>query len=109
MALAHAASAEKIHVPSLVLMPPDAKTSALVKTSTFETVHLILRAGATIPPHSVAGYITLYCLEGGVTLEASTTVQLTARDWIYLDPGEQYAVNANEDSSLLLTILFDNH
>ena len=30
MALAHAASAEKIHVPSLVLMPPDAKTSALV-------------------------------------------------------------------------------
>ena len=60
MALAHAASAEKIHVRSLVLMPPDAKTSALVKTSTFETVHLILRAGATIPPHSVAGYITLY-------------------------------------------------
>jgi quercetin dioxygenase-like cupin family protein len=107
MALAHAAPGEKVHIPALDSMPADTKTSALVKSGSFEAVHLVLRAGTSIPPHAVDGAITLHCLEGAAVLEAGRRIELGAGDWVYLDPGESHALSATEDSSLLLTILFD--
>lgn len=108
MALPHAAPGEKVHLSSLAAISPSAKTSALVKTDRFEAVHLVLRSGSEIPPHAVDGYITLHCLEGAVALEMRTRVELRTGDWVYLDRGEQHGVSATEDSSLLLTILFDS-
>ena len=107
MALARAAPGERVHLPSLASMSLEAKTSALVKTDSFEAVQLVLRSGSRISPHAVEGYITLHCLEGAVVLDASNNVELRTGDWVYLDRGEQHALTAIEDSSLLLTILFD--
>ena len=107
MALAHAAPGEKVHLPALASLPADAKTSALVKTESFEAVHLVLRAGTSIPPHAVDGPIMLHCLEGAAVLETGRRIALGAGDWVHLDPGEQHGLSATEDSTLLLTILFD--
>lgn len=107
MALVHAAPGEKIHLPPLASMSADAKTSALVKTDRFEAVHLVLRSGTNISPHSVDGYVMLLCLEGAVLLESSSSLTLHSGDWIYLGRGEQHGLSAIEDSSLLLIILFD--
>jgi len=90
----------------LVSQLGSARTSALIKSDRFEAVRLIVAAGATIPTHQVAGYLTLQCLEGRVRLGPSA-VELAGGDWIYLDRGAPHSILGVEDSSLLLTILFD--
>jgi quercetin dioxygenase-like cupin family protein len=105
MALHHAHPAEKIRLASLGA--PAAKTSALVKTDAFEAVQLVLRAGEDIAPHSVPGYATVHCLEGLVLLETTEQLRLAAGDWLYLDRGQKHSISAIDDSSLLVTILFD--
>ena len=105
MALHHVRPAEKIHLTPVA--HPAAKTSALVKTDAFEAVHLVLRAGDDIPSHSVPGYATIHCLEGLVLLNMTEQLQLAAGDWLYLDRGQEHSVSAIEDSSLLVTILFE--
>lgn len=108
MALPHAAPGRKLAIPPLASMPAETKTTALVKTDRFEAVQLVLRSGTTIAPHAVDGYFTLHCLEGAVTVETdSATIPLIGGDWVYLDRGERHALSADEDSSLLLTIMFD--
>lgn len=83
------------------------RTVALARTPAFEAVHLVVRAGHSIPTHSVAGPITLYCIAGHVRFAGGSPSELRAGDWLYLDPGMPHAVEAVADSSLLLTILFD--
>lgn len=109
MALVHAAPGKKIHLAELGSISADGKTSALVKTDRFEAVHLVLRSGTNIAPHAVDGYVMLLCLEGAVLLDSSTSVKLCSGDWIYLDRGEEHSLSATEDSSLLLTIVFERH
>ena len=106
MALKHAPPGEIMDLSPLGPHLSSATTSALVKSDRFEAVRLIVRAGATIPSHQVPGYITLHCLEGRVTLGPSGT-ELSAGDWLYLDRETPHSVHGIEDSSLLLTILFD--
>ena len=61
---------------------------AMVKYKTFETVRLIVHAGANIANHSVEGAIILHCLEGRVQLGLSGSVlELCAHQWIYIDGG----------------------
>jgi quercetin dioxygenase-like cupin family protein len=105
MALHHVCPAEKIHLTPVV--DPAAKTSALVKTDAFEAVHLVLRAGDDISSHSVPGYATVHCIEGVVVLTTAEPLRLVAGDWLYLDRGQEHSVSAIEDSSLLVTILFE--
>lgn len=81
--------------------------AALVKTDGFEAVQLVLRAGDDIAEHAVPGHATIHCLEGRVLLKMEDDLQLTAGDWVYLDRGQKHSVSAIEDSSLLVTILFD--
>jgi quercetin dioxygenase-like cupin family protein len=86
----------------------NARTTALVKSDTFEAVRLIVLAGREIAPHQVPGQITLHCLEGRVLLGlADSTLELSAGQWVYLDGGARHSVKGVEDSSVLLTILFD--
>lgn len=106
MALHHAEPGEKVRLQSFA-STSDARTFALVKTDAFEVVQLVLRAGETIARHSVAGYATVQCLEGSIFLETTEQMRLSAGDWLYLDRAEAHAVSALEDSSLLVTILFD--
>jgi quercetin dioxygenase-like cupin family protein len=106
MALHHLDPREKIHLPS-VDRPGDLKTSALVKTDRFEALELVLRAGDEIPSHAVPGHATVHCLQGRVVIEAAGAIELTAGDWLYLDRARPHSVTAIENSSVMVTILFD--
>lgn len=107
MALPHAAAGEIIRIePMGSTVIEGTKTHAFVKAGRFEAARLVLPRGSAIAPHSVAGPITLYCIEGAITLEANRTVEMRAGDWLYLEGGETHALKAIEDSSLLLTIIF---
>ena len=66
MALDHAQPGEAVRLASL---SRDHGT-ALVKTEQFEAIHLVVRAGAKLAPHSVAGEFTLQCLTGRASSEA---------------------------------------
>lgn len=110
MALAHAAPGEKVRLPPLAPRPAQTRTTAIVKTDRFEAVHLVLPSGTRIAPHSVEGYFTLQCLKGDVILETSErSIRLQGGDWVYLDRGERHGLSASQDSSLLLTIMFDGN
>lgn len=106
MALHHASSGEIMHLPPAT--GPAAQTAALVKSPAFEAIHLVVKAGETIPSHKVQGAMTLYCIEGAVRIDAGNeSMEMQARDWLYLDPLVSHALRGLADSSLLLTILFD--
>jgi len=105
MALHHAAPGEKVQLAS-VRDGPHPRSVALVKTDGFEAAQLFLRSGERIADHAVAGFAILHCLEGSLVVEAPDQIQLGAGDWVYLERGRPHSLRAIEDSSLLLTILF---
>lgn len=106
MALHHAAPGEVMKLRSI--SDPGATTSALVKTDSFETIHLIVRAGDNIPDHRVDGSMSLYCIEGETAIDTPEGERLLrAGDWLYLAPGAPHAVRGITDAGLILTILFD--
>lgn len=108
MALHHAQHGEVVHLSGLGVDGEKARTTALVKTGAFEAIHLIVRAGAVIPTHHVAGQATLQCLRGRVSVllgDAATILQ--AGDWMYLDGGEDHGIEGIEDAALLFTIVFE--
>jgi quercetin dioxygenase-like cupin family protein len=107
VALQHAAPGQVVDLRPFGAKLCEAKTSALVKSDRFEAVRLVVPAGTIIPSHKVPGYVTLHCLEGRVALSPSG-VELSTGDWLYLGRGAAHSVRGIEDSSLLLTILFDN-
>jgi quercetin dioxygenase-like cupin family protein len=106
MALHHAAPGEKVHLAS-VNEVEHPKTAALVKTDAFEAAQIFLRTGEKIASHSVSGFAILQCLEGSLMLHAGEDIELKADDWVYLDRGRDHSLWALEDSSLMLTILFE--
>jgi quercetin dioxygenase-like cupin family protein len=105
MAIRHSRSGEPVRLGSI----GDAatRTVALARTPAFEAVHLVVRAGDSIASHRVAGAMTLYCIAGHVRFEGGSPPELGTGDWLYLDPGTPHALEAVTDTSLLLTILFD--
>ncbi len=105
MAIRHSRSGEISCLPSTD--DPVARTVALARTPSFEAIHLVLRAGESIPSHQVAGSMTLYCVEGHVRFTGGSPPELRTGDWLFLDPETPHALEALADSSLLLTILFD--
>jgi quercetin dioxygenase-like cupin family protein len=107
MALHHAQHGEVVHLSTLGADGKHGHTTALVKTDTFEAIHLLVHAGLTIPSHRVVGRATLQCLRGSVrVLLAGTPITLQSGDWMYLDRGEEHGIEGIEDAALLLTILF---
>lgn len=106
MALEHAKPGAVVALRRLGSAIGADKTSALIKTDRFEVMRLVVPAGTTIPAHQVPGYLTLYCLEGRIQLGPSGA-EMGSGDWIYLERGEPHSVQGIEDSSLLLTIFFD--
>lgn len=106
MALHHAAAGEVMRLHRLA--DADTKTAALVKTRSFEAIHLVVRGGEYIPGHAVRGSISLYCIEGEALIELDEGERrLGVGEWLYLEPQARHAVRGVTDTSLLLTILFD--
>lgn len=108
MALHHAKPGEVIDLQPLGPKLKETKSSAFIKSEHFEAIRLIVRAGTEIPAHEVSGNITLHCLEGRVEIGLDdSAIDLKADQWVYLEGGESHSVKGIEDSSLLLTILFN--
>ncbi len=105
MAIPHARSGQVIdvrpHGPSFT----EERTIALFKTEDLEVIRLVLPAGKGMPPHKVAGEITIQCIEGriDVTVDGESN-QLAAGQLIYLARNVVHGVAAIEDASVLVTI-----
>lgn len=106
MAQPHATSGEIVGLGPLGDAIAKARTHALVKTSEFEAIRLFLLAGKELKDHKVDGSFTLHCLEGRVDFRFNGELRvMAAGDWLYLDGGVIHSLMAQEDSSLLLTIM----
>src|SRR3546814_3393413 len=73
---------------------PAIATAALARTPTFEANHMVVRAGDSISTHRVAGSLTLHCIAGHIRLGGDVPVELSAGDWLFLEPGKPQAVDA---------------
>ena len=105
MAIPHAASGEVIDIRPLVDQLAGAVTCTLVKSDRLEVIRLVVPAGKLIPPHKVAGPITVQCLEGEVEFSAHGQWQpLRPGHMLHLVGGELHAVRGVTDSSVLVTI-----
>ena len=106
MALSHARSGQVVPLPALKSGLTERSSFALVKSDRFEAMRLNIPAGTTVPAHQLSGYMTLSWREGRVSL-APVAAELGEGEWVYLDRGTSHGITAVEDSSLLLTMIFD--
>jgi quercetin dioxygenase-like cupin family protein len=84
-----------------------ATTFPLVKEEAFEAIRMVLRKDHEMAGHRVEGPITIYCLDGQIAFTArGQTHDLRAGHWLFLLGNEPHSLRALEDSSILLTILF---
>jgi len=105
MALLHASAGQSIDVQPLGIRLPSEKTVALFKAQDLEVMRLVLQAGKSLPPHQVAGEITIQCIEGtlDVSVDGHSHV-LHAGQLLFLAGGAMHAVTALQDASALVTI-----
>lgn len=105
MAIPHARSGEPIDVLPLRDKLRTEKTIALFKSEDLEVMRVVLLAGKSLPPHKVAGELTLQCLEGrlDVTVDGLSHV-LGAGQLLFLARDVVHGVTALEDASALVTI-----
>ena len=83
MALKHAQPGEVVHLRPLGDDLAGAKSSAIVRTPSFEAIRLIVPAGAELSAHQMPGRIMPHCLEGHVKLGLSSgSVELGAGGWL---------------------------
>ncbi|MFN4360802.1 MAG: hypothetical protein ACK4F4_08780 [Hylemonella sp.] len=64
MAIPHATAGQIIDIQPLGTRLAYEKTVALFKAQDLEVMRLVLTAGKSLPPHKVAGEITIQCIEG---------------------------------------------
>jgi quercetin dioxygenase-like cupin family protein len=104
MAIAHAAPGEVVDI----LGPKGAAgegTAAIFKTPQLEVIRMVLPQGKEVPAHRVPGELTVQCLQGSVAFTARGRTQaLRAGQVLHLMGGDEHALRASEDSTLLVTI-----
>jgi len=106
MSIPHAKPGAVIDVRPLGGALVNTTTATLVKTDTLEVIRIVMPAGKDIPRHDVAGAITVQCLEGRVEVHIGELKrELTAGTLLYLEGADEHWLHANEDSSLLVTII----
>ncbi len=106
MALPHAQALDIIDIRPLGSGLDDAVTTSLIKTPALQLMRVVLRAGHGLPEHSVAGAITVQCLEGEAVLTTpARSCHLGAGRLVVLNGGEPHALRAVTQASLLVTVL----
>ena len=106
MAIPHASPGQLIDVRPLGPRLKSEKTTALFKSEQLEVIRLVLQAGKSLPPHSVAGEITVQCVEGRIDVTAdSKNHVLEAGQMLFLARSASHGVVAIEDSSAVVTIV----
>jgi quercetin dioxygenase-like cupin family protein len=105
MALAHAAPGQVFDASPAAGSLSNGRTTALFKAHDLEVIRLVLPAGKSLPPHQVAGEITIHCIEGSLEVQVGdATVVLSAGQLTWLDGGAMHGVTARTDASALVTI-----
>lgn len=105
MAIPHARSGEPIDVVPLRDKLPVEKTVALFKSRDLEVMRLVLTAGKSLPPHKVAGELTIQCIEGRLDVKVDGASNLlSAGQLLFLSGDVVHSVEALDDSSALVTI-----
>jgi quercetin dioxygenase-like cupin family protein len=105
MALPHASPGEAIDVSPLGGALAQHRTIALFKSTDLEVMRLVLPRGKSLPPHKVAGEITIHCIEGRLEVSAQgRSHPLDAGQLLYLLGGVEHGVTALEDASALVTV-----
>ena len=107
MALPHARSGQIIDVSPLGSGLRSAVSTALFKAEDLEVMRLVLLSGKGIPPHKVAGEVTIQCIEGVVEVSSDEVQTLEAGKMMYLRGDEVHSLRAIEDASMLVTIFLD--
>lgn len=106
MALPHVSSGEVVDIKPFEENFKEAYSFALLRTQNFEVMRLALPTGKSFPPHHLEGECTIECIEGVVELHAHGKAQtMRARQLVYLGPGVEHSLVANEDASVLVTML----
>lgn len=106
MALSHSDPGTPIDARPLGGRLADTPSHALLKTGSLELMRVVLRAGETLPPHAVDAEATLHCIEGSVRVQVGDRESRLGSGTLVLVPaGHAYAVRADEDASLLVTML----
>jgi quercetin dioxygenase-like cupin family protein len=105
MAIPHASPGDVIDVRPLGPALAGARSHALFKSADLEVIRLVLPAGEGLPSHSVAGEITLQCIEGRISFTCGAGArELAPGQLVHCAAEEIHELRALEDSSLLLTI-----
>ena len=106
MAITHAAPGQLVDVQPLGDQLSESRNVALFKTDELEVIRLVMPTGKAMPSHAVNGHIMIHCLEGAINLTAGgQTRPMKAGQLVWLEGGVSHALEAVQDSSLLLTIV----
>jgi quercetin dioxygenase-like cupin family protein len=82
----------------------------LVRAADLRVVLMILQRGARIPEHRAGGPSSIQGIDGRVRLTlAETSLELGPGQLVAIDPDVTHALEAAEDSAVLLTISFRGH
>lgn len=110
MSIPHLTSGQTTSVKPLGVDLKNTPTTALFKVPHMEVARLVLLAGKQMPPHAVAGPMTMQCLEGEIEIAFDGgSRRLRQGDLIYLAGNVRHDVTAVSDASVLMTIvLLDN-
>lgn len=105
MAIPHAQPGQPVDIRPLGSRLSGEKSVALFKSDQLEVMRVVLPAGKSLPPHAVAGELTIQCLEGrvGVTVNGEPRV-LDPGHLLYLPGGVLHDVVGIDDSSALVTL-----
>ena len=109
MALHHLKPGEIFSLLPLGTKIENTPTIALFKDKFLEVLRINLIRGKHIPLHSVAGSITLHCIEGSVEIGLNNSpIIMNEGDLLYLEPHSKHSVTVQSNASLLVTIALVN-
>lgn len=105
MAIQHLQAGDVVNVVPLGAAISETRTHALFKSDDLEVIRIVMTTGDTMPSHTVAGEITVQCIEGRVILTCDAGErELTGGQLIHLSRNDAHALRCIENASLLLTI-----
>ena len=106
MALPHPHPGDVIDAGPLGERLATTASHAVLKTGALELMRVVLRAGQSVPAHAVDAEATLHCVEGAVRIAIDGVERpLQAGQLIVVSAGMRYALHAERDASLLVTML----
>ncbi len=86
----------------------DRNAKTLVKASSFRVVLIALRAGARLPDHAAAGWLSLQALAGRLRVHVSEeTLDVQVGGLVTLERDLPHEIEAVDESTVLLTIAWE--